>query len=103
MVKLHYAELELRGDIKKIKFDNVYKLCGELSNELSNTKDKVYLLSINDNIHVSEHFMLIIHLIITLSEWDDQDIFLQEYNSYESAYKVALDMMEVSHLCYEEE
>lgn len=31
------------------------------------------------------------------------DLFLQEYNSYESAYAVALTMMEVSPICYDTE
>jgi hypothetical protein len=106
--KLHYAELELQDDIPCFEFDSKYKMLDYISNIYKNnhftTLNKVCLVAIWDDLIVVDSVSRIIefvnngvdnHLSLEL-----QEVFLQEYDSYEEAYKVALNMKEDSPLCY---
>lgn len=127
--ELHYASLDLQGDIPCIKLMNqddlIYQLNGHSEDPLPNEKliawknspfwgrmdsrkeSIVYLCAIetppNDNgvILVDSSPDNIIRFIESQTMTPTmKKIFLQEYPSYEDAYKVALDMKEVSPLCY---
>ena len=89
---------------------------GELIDFLLEIKRKntVFLLGIEkkddnkalvmDEVFISESLSSIMYFIECNTkkyENDEVDIFLQEYLSYEEAYKVALSMKETSALCYE--
>ena len=70
--------------------------------------DIVYLLSINETIFVT-HDIGIVHYIPDwyAADWcykrhGTQDVYLQEYSSYEEAYRVALSMQETNALCYDD-
>ena len=119
---LHYAKLDLNGEnIQVHKFDN--KLDLSLFVEkivLPSTlhSDKVFLAAFpDDEIIISENEFFINELFnsesiflnkfITGIEqknaetiYFEQDFHLQEYLSYEEAYKSALEMKEPNPLCY---
>jgi len=80
--------------------------------------EEVYLISLFDRVFVSEDIVDIINfakmmldkcfedmkrLCVPVGQVEVVEVFIQEYHSYESAYRVALDMMEVSELCYDED
>lgn len=110
-IKLHYAELNNQGDISCIEFKNATEL---IENIPYNIKDCVYLFSysrkedeecpLSNEVIVTEDIAQIIFFMqINLNELNElemTDYYLQEYESYEEAYKVALSMKEVSPLCY---
>lgn len=116
--KVHYAAKKLNGDIPVYSFSTLTEVLAFTLTELNNSEDTVFLLSINDLTLVSEYAGLIAGSIDStikaysptiikngISELDEEydnefDIFIQEYNSYEDAYKVALEMAEESPLCY---
>ena len=127
--ELHYANLDLIGDIPCIKLTNkeelIYQLNGHSEDPLLHEKliawknspffarmDKrkesiVYLCAIetppNEDgvILVDSNPENILSFVSSHTNTPTmKKIFLQEYNSYEEAYQVALDMKEVSKLCY---
>lgn len=69
---------------------------------INNDKNTVYLLNFDNEIIITENIDL---LCVMLYKWETQvicnNIDLQEYGSYETAYEVALMMKEVNPLCYE--
>jgi hypothetical protein len=99
---LHHAPREIYSNINPLTF-NSYKLLvayAMVEAEIGN----VYLISIFDYVFVSEDIAAIFSFYSTFDNRklinDSIDVFFQEYSSYEDAYKVALDMMEISGLCY---
>lgn len=116
--KVHYAAKKLNGDIPVYSFSTLTEVLAFTLTELNNSEDTVFLLSINDLTLVSEYAGLIAGSIDStikaysptiikngISELDEEydnefDIFIQEYSSYQEAYKVALEMAEESPLCY---
>lgn len=90
-------------DIKELDY---IKLKNNLDDILlKNRINLVYLFCFDDEIIVTENFMLI-ELVYNnfdhdLDENQIIEIHLQEYHSYEAAYEVALMMKEVNALCYD--
>jgi hypothetical protein len=105
--ELHFASKELEfEDIPCIEFDNYDQLIGFIFSD-TDEHGTVWLISIHEEVYVSEYITSVIDFINTWSnrfknhQCDIMTIFLQEYNSFESAYQVALDMKEDSPLCYD--
>jgi hypothetical protein len=103
-IKLHYASLDLQGDIPCYKFKGIEELRNFVTGIISKS-DIVYLLVIQDDVFVTENTILISELFdgnlnSVYPFFEGEPIFLQEYASYEEAYKVALDIKEESPLCY---
>ena len=114
--KLHYASLSddyTKEDIPTYKFASVMDMCNWLM-DLAVTNEsapRVYLMSFydivnkKDLIFVTEYYDTIIDIIKnTHFSFDvafSDEIYIQEYESYETAYEVALSMKEsVTDLCY---
>ena len=85
-------------------FENLYFICDNLM-----VNEVVYLLSVGDDVFISEDDEIIKSILkmfyneqsfVDHYEREIQDIFIQEYSSYEEAYKVALSIKETSKLCY---
>ena len=114
---LHLAKINLEDDIQAYMFDDLIELKGYALSEAS--YDVVRLVSVFDRVFVCEDIADVLNFIDTMvykkyplldlqsklnaireSEEEIINIFLQEYASYEEAYKVALDMAEISPLCY---
>lgn len=105
---IHYAELGVVGDINSIFFDSLLDAQDFLDSiiyPLSIKNERIYLVAIDDEITISENaFYAIDEFIFSFyPESEMEDIYIQEYSSYEEAYKVALNMREESPLCYEPE
>lgn len=110
--KLHYAPLELDGDIPTFEAKSEFELNGFLLSE-ANTEDVVYLVSVDDEEFVCDHILKVIAFISinfqngekrnieNTNHNDTINVFVQEYASFEDAYDVALDMNEEHKLCYE--
>lgn len=109
--RIHYAELNNVGDILCLQFDDVDQVLSFIDKivyPLKKITDKVYLIAIGEEIIVTDDGVIIDQ---TFSHpwcefyctYDSGDIYIQEYPSYEDAYKVALMMRETSHLCYNKE
>jgi len=119
--KLHYAQIDLgENDIPCHIFSSYLETTAFILSEPKPNNNIVYLIAINEIIFVSEYIsfiaivfqsyikeispVLIKNGIMDVFEYstnEEINIFLQEYSSYEEAYKVALDMKEESPLCYE--
>ena len=114
--KLHYASLSddyTKEDIPSYKFTSVMDMSKWLM-DLAVTNEstpRVYLMSFydiqneKDLIFVTEYYDTIIDIIKNTHYSFDvafsDEIHIQEYESYEAAYKVALSMKEdVTDLCY---
>ena len=97
---VHYAPINLDEDIPKYSFDYMHKLLGFLLAEAS--YDVVHLVCIDNNVFASHDIAKIGRFIESYKGFlkDGIDIFWQEYDSYESAYRVALMMQETSIFCY---
>ena len=123
--RLHFASLELEGDIpchilkdkielnwfllaERQKYDCVYlvSLFGEIfvtDNVLCvmNFIEKFTFKPENLNpMNLPQEFMDEVNELIKNYSPPDIDLFVQEYESFEDAYKVALDMQEIKPLCY---
>ena len=104
MFKLHYASLDFKGDIPCFNFkkhsdmiDFIDEKCIGRSNQL------VWLLAKNNSndVFISDNHLSIQDYSTKKYLWNFPDeYFLQEYPSFEDAYKVALHMAEISPLCY---
>ena len=102
--KLHYAKLLLDEEIPCFEFslqETMIKFiidkCKGRNNQL------VWLIAKNKStdIFISSNYLSIIDFLKTKNEYQSyDDYFLQEYESFEDAYEVALDMAEISPLCY---
>jgi|LULY01.1.fsa_nt_gb hypothetical protein len=100
MKTLHYAKLG-NENIPKLKFKTdkmLYEYLVEIEQE-----NKIYLLTrsgVDSEIFVTDSIECIntyAHFVVNESD----DIFLQEYDSFESAYHVAHMMREGHELCYD--
>ena len=102
---LHYAELKLNSDIPMFEFKTFTELVNFAFKKSRINKGKaVYLIAkdfestcpfITDN-----PFDIEFILSKMPSMGFKSDTFIQEYESFEEAYKVALDMVETKPLCY---
>lgn len=105
--KLHYAKLDLQGDIPCLEFPSIEEVRSFITSivyPLKMVNKKVYVVAIQDEVIVTENGLLVEELFdgnlnSAYPFYEGEDIFIQEYSSYEEAYKVALDMKEVSPLC----
>lgn len=104
------------GTLDRVPFINEINFMGYV---LAQTEpEQVYLISLFDRVFVSEDIADIINFAKMMLDkcfedikatrvWVGQvevvEVFIQEYQSYQSAYGVALDMMEVSELCYDQD
>lgn len=108
-IKLHYAELNNQGDIPCLKFETLEDLKMHIFGY--DDKNVVYLFSFDGEETPMDSEVFITHssyfLYDFLKHFQDElnlyyisDFFLQEYQSYEEAYRVALMMKETNPLCY---
>jgi hypothetical protein len=99
---LYYAPLDLLEDISEMKTKSISSLQGLLADFIIGKEGKVFLLAFEDDDRHSEIFVFdkysrfLEHKCFSVYN----KVFLQEYSSYEEAYKVALDMREPNPLCY---
>jgi hypothetical protein len=127
--KFYYASLDLQSDIPCIELENqeelIYQLMGHHHDAMPNKRliplnespffdrlDKakdsiVYLCAIqtppNEDgvILIDSNPENILSFVLDHTKTPTmKDVFLQEYESYETAYFAALSMKEISHLCY---
>lgn len=105
--KIHYGRLPLMSEIECLEFKSISDVRIFVNNIATNIP-KVYLIGIQDEVFVTENIALVIELFdgdfsSAYPFYEGEDIFIQEYESYEDAYAVALNMKETSPLCYEQE
>lgn len=109
MVNLHYAKLNLQGDIPCLQFDSI-QILGRHLFELVE-KECVFVFSYNLNDPEISDEVLITDDVFYINQFlkhnaeefslnGIEDYFFQVYPSYEEAYKAALSMKETSPLCY---
>lgn len=115
---VHYASILTKDDIPAIEFIDSNELFDylEIIGETTEQSPVVFVCAIDEvNGFASEIFITenIDTIIYNISEYPDildneehcgmdniLNIYLQEYESYEDAYKIALSMKEDSPLCY---
>lgn len=114
--ELHYAEMNLQGDIPCFKFNKQKDLINEIlgfgesksmMQKIRSAKE-VYLCAIENSPQDYDGVVFVDNKPEQIIEFIRQNtmtptmkkIFLQVYPSYEDAYRVALNMKEVSPLCY---
>lgn len=105
MFKLHYASLDLGGnDIPSFEFKKHSQMIDFIDEKCVNRNGQVvWLLAKKDltDIFISENHLSIQDYFSRKHLWNiPDDYFLQEYPSFEDAYRVALDMLEISPLRY---
>lgn len=114
MVQLHYAKLDLDGDdILKVEYQNKYEMSNSIYGLVFNNNNNiVYLACYKDEILVTHRLSSVDSFFQSMLDWekepdeiidDYETAYIQEYNSYEAAYEVALDIRETNKLCYEPE
>lgn len=113
-IKLQYASLPMDKDVLEIPFTRRNDLELWLENLRSKNLNKsiVYLLTSggDSEIIITDQFQMIDKVftevnqnnMFPISLWNSE-IFLQEYESFESAYACALDMRENNPLCYDKD
>jgi len=107
--ELHYAHIELTNEIPCLIFHKKSDLVAwvdlKLGDDWTESPKIVYLVCmegfIYDEVFVSDDKMLVLSFIEDHIGHDQFTWFLQEYKSYEEAYKVALSMQETKPNCYE--
>ena len=114
-ITIHYAEgKNLAGDIVTIKLKTGQDYFNFLKSvSAKDDKKTVYLFTSNfcfdpDDVHnefskeiyIESDFGLIFCAALRILDYSDTEIFLQEYESFEDAYRVALDMRETNKLRY---
>ena len=105
MFNLHYASLDLGdNDIPCYGFKKHSHMVDFIDEKCINRKGEVvWLLAKNGStdVFISESHLSIQDFLSKKYCWQTTgDYFLQEYPSFEEAYRVALDMAEISLLCY---
>lgn len=105
--KLHYAKVDLGlYDIPCIEFNKHSEMIDFIDEKCINRMGKiVWLIAKEDftDLFISESYLSIQDFLSKKYTWQTTgNYFLQEYTSFEDAYKVALDMAEISPLCYSE-
>ena len=100
--KLHYAPIDLKGDIPLLEFINYETFAFSTFNIYN--ENCVYLISVFDEVFVSDEISKVLSFLMVFTDeevdLEEIEVFFQEYESYEDAYKSALDMMEIKKLCY---
>ena len=115
-VALDVNFIGIDGELDRLPFTDEIQFMGYV---LAQTQpEEVYLISLFDRVFVSEYVTDIINFAkmmldecfeeikasrVPVGQVEVVEVFIQEYQSYESAYRVALDMMEVSEFCYDQD
>ncbi|MBT7493570.1 MAG: hypothetical protein HN704_18375 [Bacteroidetes bacterium] len=104
--KLYYAHAELEGDIPVYEFDSMEDLALFV---LGKVREKlVYVVAYDDEIFVTHNLCLVVELFERkLKSFypfyeGERHPHIQEYYSYEEAYKIALAMKEGTPMCYDQ-
>lgn len=104
---LYYAELNNHEDIPCFKYDDKLLMINKIidlliANKASNKK-VVYLICMKEEIFITENENNFIDYMLSFlySVLNTNIIHFHEYESYESAYSVALSMREPNPLCYD--
>ena len=118
MITLHYAEGKILSEgINKLTLKNEEELKSFLDGiKAKDDGNTVYLFTSDHSfdpedeyneysreIYIESDPMTITLPILRCVNYDECTLFLQEYASFEDAYKVALDMRELNHLCYDKD
>lgn len=105
MSTLHHSVLD--GEIKTTEYRDERKLkeAVERITDKVMRSDIVLLIVINEDIFVTENFVFVDELFekkltSVYPYYEDNQIAIYEFPSYEEAYKVALDIREPNPLCY---
>ena len=110
--KLHYAPLDLNEqDIHCYELRSLTEVTAFILSQTETDKPAVFLIAVESVVFVSDHISLICKFAEdwikenTIQYLEDSsslelNIFLQEYSSYEEAYRSALEMKEECPLCY---
>ena len=102
--KLHYASLDLKGDIPCFEFKKHSDMIDFIDEKCINRNGKVVWLLAKrgfTDVFISESHISIQDFLENKYCWQTTgDYYLQEYSSFEEAYRVALDMAEISPRCY---
>jgi hypothetical protein len=110
MITVH--EFDLNGCGEAYSVDKLFDLNVSLNKFNTKEQNVVFLFALEtyndkDSVLIVTHNFHIIHDMINhyFKEWDiaddDPEVFIQQYSSYEEAYRVALSMKETHPLCYE--
>jgi hypothetical protein len=99
--KLNYSGLNSKEDFEKVSFTSARKRSEFIADRVIGGPKKVYVLVVGYSEDRSDVYVFkdwwCIDLVVKQS-WDT--FWLIEYESYEEAYKYALDVKEESELCY---
>jgi len=102
--KLHYAEINSQTDIPCFEFKKHNQMIDFIDEHCINRNSQVVWLIAKDNftdVFISENHLSIQNFLMTKYLWQTTgNYFLQEYESFEEAYGVALSIAENSELCY---
>ena len=103
--ELHYADLELKGDIPVYGFKTFNDLVNFTISKASENRNKAVFLVAKDHettppFVTDNPFYIEFYLTKMPGMGFKSATFVQEYKSYEEAYKVALSMVEENPLCY---
>jgi hypothetical protein len=101
MITLHLALGE--GDSIKLEFETFKELFDYILEIEGYQKDVVYLATAHEEILVSESTFLCATFLDSLCIEDGDQVFFQDYESYESAYAVAFDMKEGNPLHFDKD
>lgn len=106
MIELNYAKIDLDEDIPCYKFNKHSQMIDFIDKNCYQRDKIVWLLAKDESkdVFISESQLSIQDFLTKKTAWQSTGVyFLFEYPSYEEAYKVALDMMEIHELCYSSE
>ena len=110
MIKLHYAHVDNEDDIPCYDIENKDSLLTKIHQLVIENKKVVMLICFDGEVYVSSnpaYIYSVVDEMFDASNEDDENsqlydnIYLQEYKSFEAAYEVALMMKEEDELCYE--
>jgi hypothetical protein len=110
MTKVHYAKIDLDGDIPCYEFGTIEQVRDFVQSILNKHPKKeaefVYLLVIQDDVIVTENCQFIEEIFdgnlnSVYPFYEGDAVSIHEYSSYEEAYNIALTYKEaVSPICY---
>lgn len=109
MFKLYYGKgIDLSNEIEEHYFKTIDELICFIDNAyLNNDKNIVYLFTEDDyenkEIFISTSPITFINYLNNFEHELNSKFSLHEYQSFESAYSVALDMRESNPLCYDKD
>ena len=104
MYTIYYAEIT-KPEIKELFFNSGKDIISFVMNMTAYSRELVWLVSIENEIFISDNHAMVQNLFDThynaaYPYFENSKIYIQEYQSFEDAYSVALNMRETSPLCY---